>query len=61
MLFRSGLDQARTDQLAMAFIGARLVYTALYFANIAALRSVVWAIGLGCTIAIFAPTLKLPL
>jgi uncharacterized MAPEG superfamily protein len=56
----AGLDQARTDQLAMAFIGARLVYTALYFANIAALRSVVWAVGLGCTIAIFAPTLKLP-
>lgn len=56
----AGIDQARTDQLAMAFIGARLVYTALYFANIAALRSVVWGIGLACTIAIFAPTLKLP-
>ena len=46
--------------LAMAFIGSRIVYTGLYFANIAALRSVVWAVGLGCTIAIFAPTLKLP-
>jgi uncharacterized MAPEG superfamily protein len=56
----AGLDQARTDMLAMAFIGSRIVYTGLYFANIAALRSVVWAVGLGCTIAIFAPTLKLP-
>jgi uncharacterized MAPEG superfamily protein len=56
----AGLDQVRTDQLAMAFIGARLVYIALYFANIAALRTVVWTIGLGLTIAIFAPTLKLP-
>lgn len=56
----AGIDQARTDQLAMAFIGARLVYTGLYFANIAALRSVVWGVGLACTIAIFAPTLKLP-
>ncbi|NBD21941.1 glutathione metabolism protein [Aquabacterium fontiphilum] len=56
----AGLDQARTDMLAMAFIGARLVYTGLYFANIAALRSVVWFIGLGLTVAIFAPTLKLP-
>lgn len=56
----AGLDQARTDMLAMAFIGSRIVYTGLYFANVAALRSVVWAVGLGCTIAIFAPTLKLP-
>lgn len=57
----AGIDQVRTDQLAMGFIAARLVYTALYFANLAALRSVVWAVGLGLTIAIFAPTLKLPL
>jgi len=57
----AGIDQVRTDQLAMAFIGARLVYTALYFANIAALRSVVWVAGLGLSIAIFAPTLKLPI
>ena len=57
----AGIDQVRTDQLAMAFIGARLVYTGLYFANIAALRSVVWVAGLGLSIAIFAPTLKLPI
>jgi uncharacterized MAPEG superfamily protein len=56
----AGLDQVRTDQLAMAFIGIRLVYTALYFANVAALRSVVWVAGVGVTIAIFAPTLTLP-
>jgi len=56
----AGLDQVRTDQLAMAFIGIRLVYTALYFANVAALRSLVWGAGLAVTIAIFAPTLKLP-
>jgi uncharacterized MAPEG superfamily protein len=56
----AGLDQGRTDQLAMAFIAARVVYIGLYFANIAALRTLVWTVGLGCTIAIFAPTLKLP-
>ena len=56
----ANLDQARTDHLALAFIGARLVYTALYLANIAALRSVVWFIGLACTVAIFAPTLTMP-
>ncbi len=56
----AGLDQGRTDQLAMAFIAARLIYTAIYFANFAALRSLVWAVGLAITIAIFAPTLSLP-
>ena len=33
----------------------------LNLANIAALRSVVWAIGVGCAIAMFAPTLSLSL
>lgn len=56
----AALDQVRTDQLAIAFIGIRLVYTALYFANVAALRSLVWGAGLAVTIAIFAPTLNLP-
>ncbi len=56
----AGLDQARTDMLAMAFIGGRLVYTLTYLADLAALRSLVWAAGLGVTIAIFAPTLMLP-
>lgn len=56
----AGLDQARTDQLAMIFIGLRIVYTIIYFANVAALRSLVWAVALGVNIAIFAPTLKLP-
>lgn len=56
----AGLDQARTDMLAMAFIGARIAYIAMYLANIGALRTLVWAAGLGVTIAIFAPTLTLP-
>ncbi len=56
----AGLEQGRTDQLAMAFIAARLAYIAIYLADIAALRSVVWAVGLGLAIAIFAPTLNLP-
>jgi uncharacterized MAPEG superfamily protein len=56
----AALDQGRTDQLAMAFIAARLVYTAIYLADIAALRTVVFTVGLGVAIAIFAPTLNLP-
>lgn len=54
----AGLDQARTDQLALAFIGVRVVYTALYLADLASLRSLVWAAGHGVAIAIFAPTLS---
>ena len=44
----------------MSFIAARLVYTALYLANIGALRSLVWGVGVACSIAIFAPTLSMP-
>jgi uncharacterized MAPEG superfamily protein len=58
---QAGLDQGRTDTLAIAFIVARLVYIAIYLANQGALRSLVWAVGLGITIAIFAPTLTLAL
>ncbi len=58
---QAGLDQGRTDMLAIAFIVARLVYIAIYLANQGALRSLVWAVGLGITIAIFAPTLTLAL
>ena len=53
------LDQGRTDHLAMAFIGIRLVYTVMYLANLASLRSLVWFAGLATTIAIMAPTLTL--
>lgn len=56
----AGLDQARTDMLAQAFIGLRVLYVAIYLANIGALRSLVWAAAMGVSIAIFAPTLSLP-
>ena len=48
-----GAPQARIDWLALAFIACRLVYGFLYMANQATLRSLVWAAGLGCAIAIF--------
>ncbi len=56
---QAGLDQARTDHLALAFIAVRLLYTVMYFANLGALRSLVWALGYGIAIAIFAPSLAL--
>jgi uncharacterized MAPEG superfamily protein len=45
--------QGRVDALALAFIACRVLYGALYMANLATLRSIVWAIGLGCVIALF--------
>jgi uncharacterized MAPEG superfamily protein len=45
--------QAWVDGLALAFIGCRLAYGALYIANQATWRSVVWAAGLGCVIGLF--------
>ncbi len=53
------LDQARTDHLAIAFIATRLVYTAIYLANQATLRSLVWFVAQAIAVAIFAPTLSL--
>lgn len=45
--------QARADQLAMVFIGARVVYIPLYMAGLGALRSLSWAVGMACTVWIF--------
>jgi uncharacterized MAPEG superfamily protein len=53
------LDQARTDHLAIAFIATRLVYTAMYLSNQATLRSLVWFVAQGISVAIFVPTLNL--
>lgn len=40
------------QQLAMAHIAARVVYNLLYLADQATLRSLVWMIATGCSIAI---------
>ena len=48
-----GASQDRIDQLAVLFIAARLAYLGLYLADKATLRSVVWAVGLGASIALY--------
>lgn len=50
-------DPTRITQLAVAFIVFRVIYVGIYLANIAPLRSLVWALGLGCTIWLFALSL----
>lgn len=46
--------QARIDMLAMGFIVARLLYTWAYLANKASLRSLIWLVGIGVSIALLA-------
>ena len=45
--------QNRIDAIAVTYIGLRLLYGILYIADLAALRSLVWAAGLGCVVALF--------
>jgi uncharacterized MAPEG superfamily protein len=45
--------QASANGLAIGFIIARLVHLGCYLADLAALRSIAWFIGLLCVIALF--------
>lgn len=51
---QAGGAQGTIDLLAMVFVAARVVHGLLYIADLASLRSVVWSIGLGCVLALFA-------
>lgn len=46
-------SQGRIDLLAMAFVAARLGYIGAYLADRHLLRSLLWVIGLGASIALF--------
>jgi uncharacterized MAPEG superfamily protein len=48
------VKQGRIDLLAVLFVLFRVLYTAAYLANAATLRSLLWAGGLVCVIALFA-------
>lgn len=48
-----GAPQGSVDALALLFIAARLAYIAAYLADRASLRSLVWLIGLGASLALF--------
>lgn len=47
-------DQAQIDVLALAFVGIRIVYVAVYLKGLALIRSLVWTAGLAVCIAIMA-------
>lgn len=46
-------NQSTIDMLALGFIAVRCGYVAAYLADKASLRSIVWAIGVGFSIALF--------
>ncbi|HKQ81926.1 MAG TPA: MAPEG family protein [Steroidobacteraceae bacterium] len=45
--------QGTIDQLALGFVAARVAYIICYVADWATVRSLCWAVGIGCTVAIF--------
>lgn len=45
--------QTRIDELAMAFVAMRILYTVCYLADRATLRSLCWTIGYLCVIGLF--------
>jgi len=45
-------DQGSIDQLALAFVGIRVVYVAAYLMNLGTLRTTVWTAGLLVCVAL---------
>ncbi|MBU2321764.1 MAG: MAPEG family protein, partial [Gammaproteobacteria bacterium] len=48
-----GAAQGVLDQLAIAFVISRVLYTLCYLADWAILRSLVWFVGVGLIVALF--------
>ncbi|MFA5122870.1 MAPEG family protein [Zavarzinia sp.] len=46
----AGVDRAWLDQWAMIYIAVRVVYTAIYIANIGPLRTLVWVGGMAIVV-----------
>ena len=49
----AGAPQGRIDALAVAFLVLRLGYTGAYLGNVGWLRSLLFALGLGCVVWLF--------
>lgn len=48
-----GALQGRIDALALAYLLLRVVYVSLYIRGKSTLRSLVWVLGIACSIALF--------
>ncbi len=51
---QTGVAQEWINGLAMAFIAARVIYTALYLNDLPSLRSLSWTVGYACVLGLFA-------
>ncbi|MCL6417688.1 MAPEG family protein [Aestuariirhabdus sp. Z084] len=49
---QAGASPDVVDALAITFVVARLLYNALYLMNKGTLRSLVWGVGFGCSLAL---------
>jgi uncharacterized MAPEG superfamily protein len=49
----SAVSQGAVDVLALTFIASRLLHAAFYIGDFAILRSIAWASGLACVVALF--------
>ena len=45
-------DPSRIDALAMAFVGLRVVYVAMYLLNLGTMRTLVWTAAVGTNVAL---------
>ena len=50
----SGAGQATVDTLAIVFVVTRIAHFAAYVADLAALRSLLWLVGIGSVVGLFA-------
>lgn len=48
-----GAPVDQVNSLALVFVAARLVYLAMYLANLPVLRSLAWLVGVICVVALF--------
>jgi len=53
----AGADPTWTTRLSILFVAARALYIPLYVLDLATLRSAIWTVGFGATIAIFVVAL----
>jgi uncharacterized MAPEG superfamily protein len=53
-------NMQRVAMLSIAFMVARVAYGLVYLWDVAALRTLVWFVGLGCVIAILAQSIRAP-
>lgn len=50
---RLGTPQSHVDGLALLFVAARICFIGTYLANWATVRSLIWVVGLGASVALY--------